>query len=149
MRTNHLSETEIQNYVLGMSDSTRDERAHVERCKSCTQNIQLYSAVFEGIAQQAYPAFEFNVQDLVMTQLVPVKKKPVSLHLFAYGIGMIVMIIVGSVIFLFGSELISLPGSATSIGIHLVEATLGSVFLFLAYDVYRRFTRGMKELVLR
>ena len=144
MKSGHLSENEIQDYVVNVSLSSHDQKGHVEQCEVCRQRIQLYHAVFERIAEQGKPAFDFDLPDLVMTKLLPVKKHHIHLDLLTYTLGLISMSLAGLILYLFGKEMIGILRPLSYMGIYFVWAAFGTMFLFNAIDIYRKFEKNMK-----
>ena len=73
MITNHLSEHELQQYALNKPDCDKNIIAHAESCKDCQANVQAYLQLFSVIREQPKPAFDFNLQELVLQKIPQAK----------------------------------------------------------------------------
>jgi hypothetical protein len=69
MRSGHLSEDAVQQYVLDASSCETDIIEHSGSCEICKTRIANYRSLFAAIQEQPRPAFEFDVAALVLSQL--------------------------------------------------------------------------------
>lgn len=77
MKTNHLSEDEIQRYALSEHSRSTQNIQHMEQCQQCRSAALTYQLLFEELKQQAAPVFDFDLADQVLSQLPAPKTKPV------------------------------------------------------------------------
>ncbi len=69
MNTIHPSEKEIQQYTLDKSDSYPEVIAHIESCSECQSEVLTYQILFSEIKEQPAAAFDFDLQELVLSKL--------------------------------------------------------------------------------
>jgi hypothetical protein len=68
MTTPHLTEEQVQRYALN-DECDPVVMKHLHACKQCTESVETYRLLFEGLQQQARPAFDFDLAELVTAQL--------------------------------------------------------------------------------
>lgn len=65
----HLSEEELQQYILDRPACTPEDIAHLDGCPDCRARVAAYGLLMEGLGQQPAPVFGFDVSAMVMGQL--------------------------------------------------------------------------------
>ncbi|RQO67482.1 hypothetical protein DBR43_23385 [Pedobacter sp. KBW06] len=73
MTISHLSESEIQQYVLDRKNTGSDILAHIHDCERCQTKAAAYNVLFKELKEIPKPAFDFDLSKLVLDQL-PVRK---------------------------------------------------------------------------
>ncbi|RYF88442.1 MAG: hypothetical protein EOO00_11185, partial [Chitinophagaceae bacterium] len=74
MISKHVSEEEIQLYVLNPVELAHPARQHIEQCMDCQLRLKEYEALFTAIQSLDKPAFDFDVAALVLPQLEEKRK---------------------------------------------------------------------------
>jgi hypothetical protein len=69
MNNIHPSEKEIQQYTLAILDSNPEVIAHIESCPDCRAEVSTYQLLISEIKEQPAPAFNFDLQELVLSKL--------------------------------------------------------------------------------
>ncbi len=69
MNNIHPSEKEIQQYAVDKMDCNPTIVAHIDTCPDCQSEVSIYQMLFSGIREQSAVAFDFNVQELVLSKL--------------------------------------------------------------------------------
>jgi hypothetical protein len=69
MNNIHPSEKEIQKYALDEMDADPVIIAHIGSCFDCQAEVSTYQMLFSGIKEQTAAAFDFDVQELVLSKL--------------------------------------------------------------------------------
>ncbi len=69
MNNIHPSEKEIQQYALDKLDSSPEIIAHIDSCPDCQAEVSTYQLLFSEIKEQPAPAFDFDLQELVLSKL--------------------------------------------------------------------------------
>ena len=146
MKPTHLTDTEIQQYVLHMADISTATVEHAQRCESCQARVREYTLLLNAVAQQTKPAFDFDLPEMVMSQLVKPKTSPVRQRLLAYFIWLVSAALLGTTVFLFGKPLLDLFSSQSPIVLYTAMAFAGSLTAFLVIESYREFQDKMKKL---
>jgi hypothetical protein len=146
MKAKHLSENDIQQYV---SDSLLCEQSiihHIESCDVCNEKAVSYRILFSEIEQQAKPAFDFSLADLVLSQLEPSKSKfsgdIFAVYLFA-GIGIFAFLLSG---ILFNKYLSNLFTGTSIFFLYLFAAITLVTILFQGFEIFRRYQKQMNAL---
>src|SRR5579863_10058685 len=85
MSKGHLSETDIQQYVLDKTGCTQNVIAHMNDCGQCLAKAETYRLLFLQIKEQPKPVFDFDVSALVLPQISPAKEQ-VSSSVAGYAI---------------------------------------------------------------
>lgn len=76
MKAKHLSENQIQRYVLDAPECDPADSRHITGCELCRAKAANYRLLFSAIQELEEPIFAFNVESLVMTKIEPVVKSP-------------------------------------------------------------------------
>lgn len=145
MSTEHVSEQDIQSWVLKETALPEAAVSHMQTCAACQAKLNVYEELFSSVEEMPKPSFDFDVVDLVMPQL-PVKKKKINL-VPAILSGVIVLAgLVGLPFLLFddknGSGLQSVsPWLFGMVGIVAISFIMISVS-----DIYARYRQQLKEL---
>jgi hypothetical protein len=74
MSTTHLSEVEIQEYVVNGPAENNGIVKHLQQCSFCSMQVANYKLLFEKLHTTEKPEFDFNLSALVLENL-PVKRK--------------------------------------------------------------------------
>jgi hypothetical protein len=138
----HATDKEIQEFSLGnIADPMLVE--HIKNSSKCSEAAKQYNMMFEAIKQQAAPAFDFNVTQLVMEQL-PVKKSADKFFIYCSTGAAISTIAV-----LFYVIKVYLPsvfhGLTPMLAGLIIIAGLG-VLLSVAIDMYKKYMEKMDAL---
>ena len=65
----HLSEEELQQYILDRPACTPEDITHLDGCPDCQARVAAYGLLMEGLRQQPAPVFGFDVPAVVMRRL--------------------------------------------------------------------------------
>ena len=140
MKTQHLSDENIQEYVLSKSHeiSVID---HLHRCDVCKAKVEVYQNIITGIKEQSHAEFDFNLSELVMTRIEQKDSTYSKIFwLFAtLGIGVIVI----TVLF-FGKHITNLFVGIPKMASYLVVTTAVVLLLFQGMEIVRRYKRQME-----
>jgi anti-sigma factor RsiW len=141
----HVSEQDIQSYVLKETILNEAALQHIQTCTTCRARVDLYESLFSVVEEMPAPSFDFDVAELVIPQL-PAKKKKVN-RVPAILSGLLVLAgLIGLPFLLFddknGSGLQSVsPWLFGMVGIVAITFIVISVS-----DMYARYRRQLKEL---
>ncbi len=144
MITEHVSEQEIQSWVLKETALNEAAVLHIQTCVSCQAKMNMYEALFSSVEEMPKPSFDFDVVELVMPQL-PVKRKINRIPAILSGL-LVLAGLVGLPFLLFddknGSSLLSVsPWLFGMVGIVAITFIMISVS-----DMYARYRQQLKEL---
>jgi len=142
----HLNDDEIQQYVLQKAAPGVDIVKHIESCRICKIKAEQYSMLFEGIQQQEKPAFDFDLADFVIKQLPQSQHKVSNDKLFFYFIILISAFSLSIFFYFFGNSLFNLFKGIAPILIATIITAVICLFIFLCFDMYRKYQTQMKTL---
>ena len=146
MTSNHLNDTEIQQFVLHEKDCDPDMLEHIRNCSPCLESAEQYKLLFREIKNQEAPDFDFNLAHLVMEQL-PTRKPKVlpesSLWLFIAAIAVLPIL---TVFLVSGNTLLVLLGNVAPLSVALIVITMLGILAFLSIDMYRKYQARIKAL---
>jgi hypothetical protein len=146
MKNNHLTDIDIQTFVLqkGNCDTTISE--HITHCIDCKMKTEQYKILFEEIEHQENPTFDFNLSDLVMNQLPRPQPKRIFENIFIYGSVFFAILVIGIIFYFLRSNLFNLFTVITPILTSLIVITVMSLSVFLCIDMYTKFQKRMNTL---
>jgi hypothetical protein len=157
-REDHLTDQEIQQYVLQPSGCEADLSAHLEGCEMCRQETEIYRNLFSVIGQEPKPIFDFDLAAMVLTKLTESARDNVthpaapsripSSHLpsFIYGLVLAVAGIAGILVYLFKIYLMPVFSGISQISLYLTILTTVIIFLFQGADMYKKYQRQLRTL---
>ncbi len=142
MRTTHLTDKEIQQYVTeGAADASI--RQHINSCERCSEMAAAYRVLITGLRDQPAERFDFSVTDLVMQQLtVPApaskgKKENVLIYAFITAGAAIVVF----ALYFFRKYMSSIFESMAPVFINLALTAFMTLSIFLITDMYKKYKK--------
>ncbi|MGN6266426.1 MAG: hypothetical protein ACTHM5_12165 [Ginsengibacter sp.] len=146
MKYLHLTDEQIQQYLLEKATCTDEIVEHIQACTHCKERAEEYNMLFRGIQQQEKPVFDFELADLVLQQLPKSQTQPFSekwLSLLTIFISTLFFCVI---VYLFGKNLVVLFGGISTVFIGLIITTVISIFVFLYIDMNKSYHAKMKAL---
>jgi hypothetical protein len=141
----HATDSEVQEYSLNTISNT-GVAEHIKNCRQCSEKAVQYKLMFGAIEQQDAPAFDFNVNQLVMEQLAIKTVKHSTDKYFVY-IGISVAACMLAILFyVIKTYLPSVLNGLTPLLIGLIVITALGVSLFIAMEMYSKFKIKMNAL---
>jgi hypothetical protein len=167
MRTEHLSDEEIQQYVMdtvaGQADTVAgqpdiaagqpdiatgqpDISAHVQSCDECQSRVAAYRSLFASIRQQPRPSFDVNLAALVIAQLPSNKPRFTRSDFFAYMLIIDGAGLIGIGCYLFRKDLAKLFAGFTYAFGYLIATAVATILIFQCMDLYAKYEKKMRAL---
>lgn len=143
MKTTHLTEEEIQQYVLDETVASIAVIEHIHSCKQCKEKASAYQLLFSGLQQQPQASFDFNLEELVMFQLPLPAPKPVRENVLIYVFIAAAAAIVGFALYYFREYVTTLFENIASAFIYLVLTAFITISVFLIIDMYKSYKKKM------
>ncbi len=82
MKSNHLTDQEIQEFLFGQSTVDKDINSHIESCEECKIKIVNYKTIAGSIKSINSPSFDFDLSGMVMEKVIAEKPRvKLSMHL--------------------------------------------------------------------
>ena len=145
MVTKHLTDDEVQQYVVDRQHCEMKIVEHIHLCRECKLKAEIYQSLVAGIKQQPHPAFNFDLSELVVQQLPSPKQKTndrlLLWMLLFTGIGFM-----GTVLYYFEGSFVYLFRGIAAIFIYLIIITALTVFTGVFIDMYKKSNRELKLL---
>jgi hypothetical protein len=137
MKTQHLSDENIQEYILSKSHEM-SVIEHLHGCDVCKAKVEVYQNIITGIKELAPAEFDFNLSELVM---VKIEQKDFNYSnvfwlLVILGIGVMVI----TVLF-FGRHMANLFSGVSEMASYLVVTTAVVLLLFQGVEIVRKYKR--------
>lgn len=147
MNTKHLTDDELQQYALNSEECESTIAEHVHFCEDCKAAVETYRLLFTGIGEQEVPAFDFDLSELLVKQLHPSPKtKLLPEDFFIYLFSFAMIIITGTMLYLFRGYMIELFSGAGNFAVYLTLASVAVLLIFLCIDQYKMYQQKMKAL---
>ena len=141
----HLTDDEVQQYVVDKQHCEVEIVEHIHLCEMCRAKVEVYQLMIKEIKQQQQPAFDFDLAKMVMQQLPQAKKKVSNDKLLVWLFVSIGIIFIGGALYFFQSYFELFEGLKT-IFIYLIAITAVTVLVYLFIDMYKKYRHGMKVL---
>ena len=146
MKYLHLTDEQIQQYVLEKATCTDEIIEHIQACTHCKERAEEYNLLFRSIQQQEKPVFDFDLADLVLQQLPKPQSQPFSEMWSSLLIIFISTLFFCVIVYLFGKNLVVLFGGISPVFMGLIITTVISIFVFLYIDMNKSYHAKMKAL---
>jgi len=146
MNTTHLTEEEIQQYVLDNAGSETRIINHIRECKACASLVVAYTSLFKAISEQPAPSFDFDIAESVMSKLPAPKEATATGKAFLYGVITIAVIFISTLWFAFHEYLGSLFINITPLFTYLIITAFATLTILLGIDLYRNYKTKLNAL---
>ena len=145
MVTKHLTDEELQQYVVDRQHCETKIAEHIHSCRECKLKAEIYQLLVTGIKEQPQPTFNFDLSALVVQQLPSPKQKTND------GLLLWVLLVIGlgfmsAVFYYFEGSFVYLFRGIAAIFIYLIIITALTVFTGLFIDMYKKYNDEMKSL---
>jgi len=146
MKTNHLLESEIQQYSLDRLNCDLHIINHIQSCDSCKEKVEAYSVIFSTIKDQPEQSFDFDLTELVMQQLPHAKPKVIEDKTMIFILSFVTLLSIGFTVAFFWSWFAELITKITPMFIYLVITCVVSLMLFIGFDLFSEYHKKLKIL---
>jgi phosphoglycerol transferase MdoB-like AlkP superfamily enzyme len=134
MKIRHLSENEIQLHVTENFKLSQDLLTHLESCAICQTELITYQTLFANIKSLKRPAFDFDLLDLVLKKIPPVKPK----FPWVTYLAVLVTILFFVIIFItFSSYLIQVFRALPTIYFFIIATSVFLVLFFQGFEAIK------------
>ena len=142
---NHLTDDEVQQFVIDKSDCDKTILEHVHLCEACKNKVEVYRLLVAGIKQQTPPVFDFDLSATVLQQLPSVKPKTGD-RTILWALIFIGVALVGLIAYYFQHSFAYLFEGMSAIFVYLIVITVLTVLTGLFIDMYKKYNKEMKLL---
>jgi len=152
MSTSHISEMEIQQYVLDKTICGAGVVEHLSACDACRMKAENYLLLFSALREADRPVAEFDVAGTVLAALPewPVlsrQKGSIALSdRFVYVIAFAAFGFLGVMVWLFRRDLFGALDSLTTVAVLVLLIPVIGVLFWQCYDWYKKYKNIMKKI---
>ena len=144
MKNKHLSDTDIQEYILHQSDHEMYVIEHLQECRQCNAKTEMYRQLFFAIKAQPKPEFNFDLSEAILSKITPSK---FSLTFFlVYLLAGVGFTCIGFVFYLFSDYVAVLFFGFPAMLLSLMLAATLAILIFQSIDLIRKYDHKMDEL---
>ena len=145
MVTKHLTDEELQQYVVDRQHCEMEIAEHIHICIDCKMKAEIYQSLVTGIKQQPQPTFNFDLSALVAQQL-PSSEQKTNDRLLLWVLLLIGIGFIGAIFYYFEGSFVYLFRGIAAIFMYLIIITALTVFTGLFIDMYKKYNKEMKLL---
>ena len=145
MVTRHLTDDELQQYVVDRQHCEMKIAEHIHICSECKMKAKIYQSLVTGIKQQPQPNFNFDLSALVVQRL-PSSEQKTNDRLLLWVLLFIGIGFIGAIFYYFEGSFVYLFRGIAAIFIYMIVITALTVFTGLFIDMYKKYNKGMKLL---
>ena len=143
---NHLSEMQIQEWLVDGKKPDPELSDHLEYCEACRTNLASYEAVFTAITSNPRPALDFDLSELVLTGITK-RKPPFSWSAFSvYLLGAVCLAGAAIPAYLYRRHIQNLFNGMMPMVVYLILASTITLLVFQAIELYKNYERKMHAL---
>jgi hypothetical protein len=148
MKAIHLSDEQIQQYVVEGEIAVADANRHISSCEQCKDKAEAYRLLVTGLQGQPAERFDFSVTELVMQQLsLPsITRKTGKENALVYAIAFASVAIIAVAVYFFRDYVAGIFESIAPLFIYLFLTAFIMLSIFLIADIYNRYKRKMHTL---
>lgn len=138
MKTKHLSEKEIQQYVLNKINCEIKIIEHVGLCEDCQEKAGIYEALFAEVKASPKPVFDFDLSTLVLNQMAQPKPKFSWLDSLVYLAAFTGIIFVSIVVYSLKNYVEMIFSGLSIMIVLLISITALTILVLLSIEAYKK-----------
>ena len=146
MKVTHLSESEIQDFVLNQSDSIGNVQAHLEMCGVCQAKANQYRLLFTEITALPRSKFDFDLSELVLASLSAPKVSAKWTNVLVYGLVTLGLVSIVVAFILFSANATIVFDSLKKMTLYLLLVSTLVIACFLGVETYKGYAKKMDAL---
>lgn len=135
----HPNDNTIQQYVLDNSNQGTMIGEHIQSCEQCKTKVEVYKLLIEAIHHQEVSSFDFDLRELVLSQLPQKKTFYCPENIFIYFLLSLAALLPGALFYLFRKQLTGLFEGVSAMSILLIVTTVVTIFILLAIDLLKTY----------
>lgn len=146
MTSKHLSDFDIQQFVLDERNCDHIIIQHARMCQRCNSKAETYRLIFASLEEQPKPVFEFDLAGLVLSKLEVKEETHPLPNRLTYLTATIIVAPLTAVSYLFGENLVDIFSSISTISLSMVGATTLTFLAFQIFEMIRKHKKQMADL---
>lgn len=141
--TCHLTDEEIQQFVLNKNLSNTAIQQHLDVCKNCKAAAANYALLFSVIEEAPKPLLEFDVVNMVMPVLPKPKLALEPKGYFVYALLIAAFAALCIPVYMYKKDLVRIFENMAPAVIALIALPVIAILLFQFYDTYKVYKKQM------
>ena len=146
MKQEHLTENELQQFVLEPQEANSEQAAHVAECAKCSAAIANYKVLFKALSTMEKPAFNFDLKKQIMAELSVSTTRKTGFPWFAIGISAISAAMVAIPLYIMRNYFTNMFTSIPAPVIYLVAATTLTIIIFQCRELFSSYRQKIQLL---
>jgi hypothetical protein len=142
----HLSEIEIQDYVLQQMKSETHIAGHLQTCSHCKLRVEEYQLLFNAIKAQPEPAFDFDLSAIVLSEIAPSEKKMSWEVSFAWFFAIAGSLLIVGALYSFRIYIVQMISGVSGVLLYLLFIPVLAIALLQVVELYQNHQRKMNSL---
>jgi hypothetical protein len=142
----HPYEKELQQYALGKSDSNTNVIAHIESCFDCQSVVSTYQMLFSKIKEQPAAAFDFDLQELVLSKLPKPQTRLSTEDAIAGFLVVFTCICIGIPVYIFRKIILNTFIDIPPIFIYSIIISTSVILIIKIISLYKKYLKQMNLL---
>ena len=138
----HLSDEQIQEFVLDSSACEPGIGEHVQHCDLCKTKVEAYQLVITAIEEQPVPAFDFDISEAVLANIALQKQQ--KKNWWMYLLISIGILSTGTAVYLFKEDLVSIFQGIGTFLIYLMIITGLFILMAVVIDMLKSYKAKLK-----
>jgi hypothetical protein len=146
MKQEHLTENELQQFVLEPQEANLEQATHVAECAKCTAGVANYRVMFTALGTMEKPAFNFDLEKQIMVQLSVSTTRKTGFPWFAIAISAASAAMVAIPLFIMRNYFTNMFTRIPATVIYLVAATTLTIIIFQCRELLISYREKMRLL---
>lgn len=146
MAIKHLTDDEVQQYVIDEQHGEMKIAEHVHFCEECRAKVEVYKLMITGIKERSQPAFDFDLSAVILNQLPAPALRTTNDKLLTWSFIFICTSLIGSVFWFFRGYLDSMFKGIGTISIYLIAISAITIIAGVFIEMFKRYQKEMKVL---
>lgn len=146
MSNHHPSDADIQQYALDKSSSAEQQAVHIENCPACREAVAQYRLLFSGIRSGEKPAFDFDVQALVMNRLTTESRVTRADRFVGAFLVLFALSIVGIPLYLFRTNILNVFAGISPFFIYTILICTTVIVSYKSLELYHKYKKQIRFL---
>ena len=143
---NHLSDEEVQQFVIDKQHCEIRIVDHIHKCTACKMKAEIYQSVIAGIKQQPQPVFDFDLSASVLDQLPKAQPRTANERLIMWTLIFVSAGFLAGGAYYFRGYIAGMFEGMATILIYLIAISVVTVIAALVFDMYKKYRKEMKVL---
>ena len=138
----HLSDEQIQTFVLDRSTCEPGIGEHVQQCDLCQMKVETYQLMIMAIEEQPVPAFDFDISEAVLAGIA--LQKPRGRNWWLFMLIAAVVSVTGVAVYLFREDIAAIFQGISSFLIYLIALTGLLILMAVTIDMLKSYKTKLK-----